>query len=82
MNKLSKLDLKNKYNNWFDSPYYHILYKNRDYKEAKKFIITILKHLKLKKNSYILDAACGKGRHSIEMEKQGYKVLGGGWVYK
>ena len=76
MNKLSKLDIKNKYNNWFDSPYYHILYKNRDYKEAKKFIITILKHLKLKKNSYILDAACGKGRHSIEMEKQGYKVLG------
>ena len=76
MNKLSKLDIKKKYNNWFDSPYYHILYKNRDYKEAKKFIITILKHLKLKKNSYILDAACGKGRHSIEMEKQGYKVLG------
>jgi SAM-dependent methyltransferase len=64
------------YNKWFDSPYYHILYENRDYKEAKKFVKTILNHLKLKNRSFILDAACGKGRHSIELEKLGYKVLG------
>ena len=37
------------YNKWFDSPYYHILYENRDYKEAKKFVKTIINHLKLKK---------------------------------
>ena len=71
-----KLDLKNKYNIWFDSPYYHILYENRDYKEAEKFIKTIVKYIELEKNSTILDAACGKGRHSIEMEKLGFKVLG------
>ena len=52
-----KLDLKNKYNIWFDSPYYHILYENRDYKEAEKFIKTIVKYIELEKNSSILDAA-------------------------
>ncbi len=71
-----KLHLKGEYNSWFDSSYYHILYENRDYKEAKEFVKTILKHLKLEKKSFILDAACGKGRHSIEMEKLGFKVLG------
>ena len=71
-----KLHLKDEYNSWFDSSYYHLLYENRDYKEAKEFVKTILEHLKLEKKSFILDAACGKGRHSIEIEKLGYKVLG------
>ena len=70
------IDSNKDYNNWFDSSYYHILYDNRDYNEAKEFVKTILKHIKLKKNSKILDAACGKGRHSIEIEKFGYKVTG------
>ena len=76
MNRITKLDLKKEYNQWFDSPFYHILYKNRDYNEAEKFIKNILKYLKLKKGSCILDAACGKGRHSIIIEKLGYNVLG------
>lgn len=71
-----KLHLKDEYNSWFDSSYYHLLYENRDYKEAKEFVKTILEYLNLEKKSFILDAACGKGRHSIEMEKLGYKVLG------
>ena len=70
------IDSNKDYNNWFDSSYYHILYDNRDYNEAKEFVKTILKHIKLKKNSKILDAACGKGRHSIEIERFGYKVTG------
>jgi len=76
MNKKTIIDSNKDYNNWFDSSYYHILYDNRDYNEAKEFVKTILNHLKLKKNSKILDAACGKGRHSIEIEKFGYKVTG------
>ena len=76
MSKNFNIDSDNDYNHWFDSPYYHILYENRDYKEAKKFIKKILKYLKLDKGSKILDAACGRGRHSIEIEKLGYKVLG------
>ena len=31
-------DTQNWYTSWFDTPYYHILYKNRDYKEAGNFM--------------------------------------------
>ncbi len=76
MSKKFNIDYKDDYNKWFDSPYYHILYENRDHIEAKNFIEKIIKYLKLDKGSKILDAACGNGRHSIEIEKLGYKVLG------
>tara|TARA_B100000768_G_scaffold60543_1_gene58611 strand:+ start:1150 stop:1884 length:735 start_codon:yes stop_codon:yes gene_type:complete len=68
--------LNTKYNNWFDSKYYHILYKNRNHEEARKFINKIIEHLNLKPKSKILDAGCGKGRHSIEIEKLGHIVTG------
>ena len=61
---------------WFDSDYYHILYKHRDYNEARDFIDNIIEYLDLKKGSKILDLACGIGRHSIYLEKIGFKVLG------
>ena len=68
--------MKTKYNNWFDSKYYHILYKNRNHEEARKFINKIIEHLNLKPKSKVLDAGCGKGRHSIEIEKLGHIVTG------
>ena len=42
--------------NWFDSSYYHILYKNRDEKEAELFIDNLIRNSKLTKgaNSLIL----------------------------
>jgi SAM-dependent methyltransferase len=61
---------------WFDSPYYHILYKKRDETEAKLFIEKITGYLNLKKGASIVDLACGKGRHSITLNRLGYKVLG------
>ena len=61
---------------WFDSDYYHILYKHRDYNEARKFIDNIIEYLDLKKGSKILDLACGIGRHSIYLDKIGFKVVG------
>lgn len=61
---------------WFDTPYYHILYKNHDYKEAEDFISKLIADLQLPLNSHIIDLACGKGRHSIFLNKLGYKVLG------
>lgn len=61
---------------WFDSPFYHILYKNRDYKEAEFFITNLVKFLKPKKEDKILDLACGAGRHSIFMNGMGYQITG------
>ena len=61
---------------WFDSDYYHILYKHRDYSEAINFIDNIVEYLDLKKGSNILDLACGIGRHSIYLNEIGFKVVG------
>ena len=62
--------------NWFNSDYYHILYKNRDKKEAEFFINNLIKKLKIKKKSKILDLACGVGRHSFYLNKKGMNVTG------
>lgn len=64
------------FSSWFDTPYYHILYKNRDYEEASLFIDNITRFLKLKQNTACWDLCCGKGRHSIYLNKKGYKVIG------
>lgn len=62
--------------NWFNSPYYHQLYNNRDYKEADFFISNLTKHLKFNNKAQIWDLACGKGRHSIKLNSLGYHVTG------
>jgi len=61
---------------WFDSPYYHILYRHRDEDEARHFIDVIACHLALKREDKILDLACGKGRHSIYLNRKGFDVIG------
>ena len=69
-------DTENWYTSWFDTPFYHILYKNRDYKEAGDFMENLTSFLKLPKNAEILDLACGKGRHAKYLNDLGYKVTG------
>src|SRR5690554_744393 len=61
---------------WFDTSYYHILYQNRDFVEAERFITNLLAFLKLPAGSNCLDLACGKGRHSVFLNKHGLKVTG------
>ena len=61
---------------WFDTPYYHILYKDRDFAEAENFITLLINYLNIPKNSKIIDLACGKGRHSVFLNKMGFEVLG------
>jgi SAM-dependent methyltransferase len=61
---------------WFDTTYYHTLYKNRDEEEAANFISRLIDNLKLPKSAYLLDLACGKGRHSITLNQLGYSVKG------
>lgn len=64
------------FSSWFDTPYYHILYKNRDYSEASSFIDNITGFLKLKGDAVCWDLCCGKGRHSIYLNSKGYYVEG------
>lgn len=64
------------YASWFDTPYYHILYKDRDYTEAQLFMDNLTHYLNLPDNAKILDLACGKGRHSVYLNQLGYDVTG------
>ena len=62
------------YASWFNTPYYHLLYKDRDHREAALFMNSLTSFLNLKKNDSILDLACGRGRHSKYLYKRGFKV--------
>jgi SAM-dependent methyltransferase len=67
---------KNWFKDWFNSPYYHLLYKNRDEKEAFKFIDQLINYLEPAAGSRMLDVACGKGRHSKALAEMGFDVTG------
>lgn len=67
---------KSWYEQWFNSPFYHRLYFERDEKEASAFIGKLLKHLSPPPHSRMLDVACGKGRHSKILASYGHIVLG------
>jgi 2-polyprenyl-3-methyl-5-hydroxy-6-metoxy-1,4-benzoquinol methylase len=64
------------YKDWFNSPYYHLLYQHRDVDEASKFITKLIEHLQPKPNARMLDVACGKGRHSKALADMGFDVSG------
>jgi len=64
------------YRNWFESPYYDLLYKERGQEEADMFIQNLVNHLSPKKHAVMLDLACGKGRYSIALNRMGYNVTG------
>ena len=61
---------------WFNSPYYDILYKDRDQQEADTFIHNLIAFLHPEPNCFMLDIACGKGRHAISLSKMGFTVTG------
>lgn len=64
------------FTSWFNSPYYHILYRDRDTCEAEQFIDQLTDFLKLPRSSRALDLACGKGRHSLHLRNNGFDVIG------
>jgi len=64
------------YKDWFNSPFYHKLYFERDDKEAEAFISTLINHLTPAPGSYMLDVACGRGRHSRILAEKGFSVTG------
>jgi SAM-dependent methyltransferase len=60
-------DNSNWFKFWFNSEYYHLLYNDRNEKEANLFIEHLTKHLSIPKESHVLDLACGKGRHALAL---------------
>ncbi len=64
------------YASWFDTPFYHILYKDRDHTEAETFMHNLTNYLNIPEGGKILDLACGKGRHAVYLNSIGYDVTG------
>ena len=64
------------FTSWFDTPFYHILYKDRNDTEAHAFMDTLTDYLNIPEGGTVLDLACGKGRHALYLNKIGYDVTG------
>src|ERR1700679_942232 len=64
------------FENWFGSPYYKILYQNRDELEAQEFVENLLGYLQPRPGSTMLDIACGEGRFAKQLAEHGYDVTG------
>lgn len=63
------------YKEWFDDDYLKV-YSHRNDEDAKTLIETVLKYIDIEKNAFVLDAACGAGRHSRLMAEYGFRVIG------
>ncbi|WP_026715165.1 class I SAM-dependent methyltransferase [Flavobacterium daejeonense] len=64
------------FSSWFDTPYYHILYKERNDREAQLFMDNLTHYLNLPEKAKVLDLCCGKGRHAIYLNQLGFDVIG------
>ncbi len=76
MNQPGQVSVKEWFSEWFNSPYYHILYKNRDENEARFFIDNLIRFLDIGATNRVLDLACGRGRHSVYLNSKGFNVTG------
>jgi SAM-dependent methyltransferase len=64
------------FKDWFSSEEYLSVYQHRDNEDARKLLHLILKETNLTGRGTILDAACGAGRHSVNLASLGYRVTG------
>ncbi|MGC4058981.1 MAG: class I SAM-dependent methyltransferase [Chitinophagaceae bacterium] len=61
---------------WFNSPYYKVLYQNRDMNEAEDFTEALVAYLKPGQGARMLDIGCGEGRFAVQLARKGYDVIG------
>jgi len=73
---MARISAKPWYKEWFDSPFYHRLYFERDEEEAREFIERLIHFLEPPARSQMLDAACGRGRHSRILAEMQFDVTG------
>ncbi len=76
MSETQKTSIENWFASWFDTEYYHILYKERNDEEAQLLMDNLTHYLNLPEDAKILDLACGKGRHAIYLNSLGFDVTG------
>ncbi len=69
-------EVRNWFEYWFNSPYYHELYRHRNDEEARAFMFNVLGVLGLKPGEQVLDLACGRGRHTAVLADHGLRVTG------
>ena len=61
---------------WFNSPYYHLHYSDRDEQKAAAFINHFITQLNMSPGSSVLDVACGRGHFSKLFADKGIDVTG------
>lgn len=61
---------------WFDSPYYPLLYKHRTAAEAEAFVTKLMHYLDIPATAVVADVACGQGRYAKQLSKYASKVIG------
>lgn len=64
------------YATWFNTVFYHDLYRHRDEHEARLFIVELCKKLGVQEGERAMDMACGRGRHAKVLSEQGLHTLG------
>lgn len=64
------------FKDWFASQDYLDVYRHRNDNDAKTFLKTILNIVDIPQNAKVLDAACGAGRHSENLARLNYNVVG------
>lgn len=69
-------EMKEWFESWFDTDFYHMLYEHRDNTEAEHFIRNLVRELPIPSDVELLDLACGRGRHSIYLDSLGFKTTG------
>lgn len=61
---------------WFASEDYLKVYNHRDSKDAQNLAALIINSTAPAQGDFILDAACGAGRHGIHFASAGFRVIG------
>ncbi|WP_224489966.1 class I SAM-dependent methyltransferase [Robertkochia flava] len=69
-------EIANWYTDWFDTDFYHILYRERNRREAELFMQNLTTYLNLPEKASVLDVGCGRGRHAVMLRDMGYRVKG------